>query len=206
MPWVLRKFKAATIAPNACARTFHIGYVMSDIRMGRIEFSCRRIDVVTAFRYRQCNDSSCLICHAADEGRIVIFDRQIVDHRSDHFCRHARRCQLNQGRQTILLQEFFSLNRIVRTHTGPDHCPVMVKSKFEELLQVPGLMRTLEIAEPDVDNSRRQGRPVIRWTLDRLRQVAQNGIRQANHRRTVGRSTVFSLSIARKTVQAIRSP
>ena len=71
----------------------------------------------------------------------------------------------------------------------------MVQSKVEQLLQIPGLMRTLEISESDMDNSRLKGGPVISWTLDRRRQVVQHRFRQVNHSFDVECLTVFSSSI-----------
>ena len=149
--------------------------------MRRVEGLGRGVDVVPALGHRQRDDPNRGIGHPADEGGVPLLDRHVVDHRAGHLCRRAGRIELDQRRQAVLPQELVALRRIVRTDPGADDRPVVVEAELEQPVQVPGLVRAVEVAEPDMDDSGGQGRAVIGRPRDRLRQVAQRGVRESDH-------------------------
>ena len=180
------------------AGAVRVGGVVPDIGMRRVEALGRGLDVVPALRHRQRDDTDRGIGHRTNEGGISLLDRHIVDHRAGHLRRYAGRVELDQRRQAVLPQELRALRRIVGTHPGADDRPVAVEATLEQPVQVPGLVRAVEVAEPDMDDPRSQGRAVIARPRNRLRQVVEGGVRKSDHGHARGRPTVTISSAARR--------
>ena len=196
------------------ARAIRVAGIVPDVRMLRVQTLRHGVDVVTALGDGQRDDPDCGIGHPAHESGMPFLDRHVVDHRADDLRRRAGRVELDQRRQAVLAQELLALRGVVRANAGADDCPVVVEPELEQPVQVPGLVRAVEVAEPDMDDAGGQRGAVISRPRDRLRQVAQRGVRKANHGHAPGRPRVLGsfhgrrrrFALVGEASQAMRSP
>ena len=163
------------------ARAIRVGGVVPDVGMRRVEVLRCRMEVVAALGHRQGDDADCGIAHPSDEGGVSLLHPHVVDHRAHHLCRLAGGVELDQRRQAVLPQELLALRRVVGTNPRTDDCPVVVETELEQAVQVPGLVRAVKVAESDVDDPRGQGRAVVAWPRNGLRQVRKRGVRKTDH-------------------------
>jgi hypothetical protein len=92
---------------------------------------------------------------------LSVLHRDVADHGAHDLGRPARGVQFDQRRQAVLRQKLLALKGIGRPHARAEDRPVVVEPHPEQPVEVPGLMRAVEIAESDVDDAGGEARPVV---------------------------------------------
>ena len=165
--------------PKGGARSVRVRRVMDDIGMGRVEPLAHRVDVIAALGNGQPDDANGRIGHGADQGTVALFDWQVVDHRAHNLGRGLRGVEFDQRCQTILRQELLAHGRIIGAHARAEDRPVMRLAVLHQTMQIPRLMRAVEIAHADMHDAGGQGAAVIAGVGDveitqrRVREVYQ---------------------------------
>ena len=157
--------------------------IMVYIGMCDVEAARHGIDIVPSLRHGEGDDADRGIGHRGDERAIALFDWQIVDHRAGHFGGTLVGGQLDQRCEAILRDQFLPHSCVVRADTCAENCPVQRLSLLHQPMQVPGLMRPVEIAEPDMHDAGGQAAPVIGRSVDTRREMVERRVRQRHRSR-----------------------
>lgn len=154
------------MAPKAVRGPVGVGRVELDVGVAGVEPLGDRVNVIPAFGHCHGHDTDGGIGHLADQRSVAFFDRQVVDHRSDHLGRYILRIKLDQRCQAILRQKLFTHGRII----GPDACaddrPVVGLAVLHQAMQVPGLVGPVKIADTDMHDARCQPLAIISGAFD----------------------------------------
>lgn len=135
-----------------------------------------QIQVIAAFGHRQGDDANGRIGHRGDQRTVTIGNRQIIDHRADHLGRATGRVQLDQRAQPVLRGQKIAHGGVIGAYARTDDGPVLRQPLLHQPVRIPGLMRTVEIAQTDMNDAGSQSTAVIGRTQDRGRQIGQDGI------------------------------
>ena len=196
--------------------------VVANAVMRRVKAPRGRVDIVATFRHRQRHDANGRVAHCGNQGGVARLDRQIGDHRSDHLDRGACRVKLDQRRQTILRQQTVPHGRIVGAHPCADDRPILRGAGLHQPVQIPCLMRPVEVAQPDMHDAGTQLCAIIVRSRNRCRQIIQRCVGQRDRCSVSGQvvhqliqlppstlyvcATIYSASSdARKTAMPVRS-
>ena len=91
-----------------------------------------------------------------DPRAVPLLYRKVVDHRPHDLCRGAQRIQRNQRRQAILIKKLLTQGVVLMALARAQNRPVQSAAVLHQTMQIPGLVRTVKMAEPDVNDPRRQ--------------------------------------------------
>ena len=143
------------------ARGRGVRRIMLDIRMIDVKGPGHRIDVIAALGHRQGNDADIGLRHAVDQRRVACDDGQIVDHRAHHLDRLARGGEFDQRRQVVLRRQTLPHRLVIGADACADDRPVERLSRLHQPVQIPGLMRAVEIADADMHDAGLQRGAII---------------------------------------------
>ena len=139
---------------------------MDDIGVSGIKAFAHRINVIAAFGHRQPDDANGRISHGTDQRAVTLFNREVVDHGAHNLGRGLRGIEFNQRRQTVLRQKLLAHRRIIGAHACAKDRPIMRLPVLHQTVQIPRLMRTVEIAHADMHDAGRQGAAIIGGACD----------------------------------------
>ena len=211
-----RRLSAATMAPKAVRGVVGIGGIVADVGMRRVEAAGGRVEVVAAFGHRQRDDA---------------------DRRIGHRARSAGRCPSSTGTKPIIAPVPRPTCRTGRARSawsgspapaaaraspasagrtpGAEDRPVLRQPLLHQPVQIPRLVRAVEIAEADMDDAGRQrarGRSAGAATPSRQVEARvasdQAAISSSIGRRRrcrSGRRCTPPRRVARKTAMPVRS-
>ena len=147
-----------------------MGGVVDDLRMVRVEGAGRRIDAVAALGDGQRHDPQSRIVERGDDGAAVLADRHEIHHGAADARPLGAGFELDHRGQPALGFERAAHLPVVRPHPGAEERPVEVAAGVEQVVEIDGLMRPVEIADPDMQDAGAQPRPVVGRPGDRVRQ------------------------------------
>ena len=147
--------------PESGAGTVGIFGIVLDVRVVFIETLGCRVDVVASLGHGQGDDADRPIGHLLDQGAVALFHRQVIDHRTHHLRRLARGIEFDQCGQAVLRPHLLAHLAVVGTHPRADDRPVMIQSLLEQPVQIPGLVRAMEVTQADMHDARGQRRTVV---------------------------------------------
>lgn len=156
---IFTRLQAGNDQAEDSLRLIRILSICRNCRMSRVELA-GSVDEISTFRNRQRYDPGGRI-RKLGRDHLRITDRQDVDHRPGHPCRRLVVVLFDDGRQEVLRGKLFAHDRIGRQDAGPDDRPIMILALVEQVVEIYGLMRPVEVADAEVDDTRCERRSLI---------------------------------------------
>ena len=135
------------------------------------------IKEIAAFGDGQRHDADRRIGHGRHQ-RGPVAGRDIVDHRSGHLRGAAVGLLRDHGGEEILRGEHLAPLGIIRHHAGAHDGPVVPLPRRKQPVQIPRLMRAVEVAQADVQNAGAQVGTGIAGAADALGKPVERVKRQ----------------------------
>ena len=133
--------------------------------MGRIEDAGGRVDEVATFGDGQRNDLDGRVGKPFDDA-CRIARHQEVDHRAGDAGAHMAAVLLDDRGQPVLLFQLAAADLLAFEHAGADQRPVMADARIEQVVEIDGLVRAVEIADAEMHDAGFECRAVILRTGD----------------------------------------
>jgi hypothetical protein len=155
-------------------RLVDVGGVGDNRRMSGIEFPRRWVDEITALGDGQRDDADRRVCQPADDGGAVAGDQEI-DHRAGHPRLHVAVVLLDHRGQKILAREFFAPRPLALENPRPDQRPIAVDAGVEQIVEIDRLVRAMEIADAEMQDSGGEVAAAVFWRGDAWGEMGQGG-------------------------------
>jgi hypothetical protein len=89
------------------------------------------------------------------------------------------RLLFHDGRQKVLCQELPAHSLVALANACTYDCPITVESEIEEIVEINGLMGSVEIADSDMKDACLELTPIITGNGNSLGERRQSGLRQS---------------------------
>ncbi len=151
--------------------------VGNDVGVGRIEHARSRIDEIAAFGDGQRDDADRRVGKPFDDRRRIA-GHQEIDHGTGDAGAHMAGILLDHGGQPVLLGKLAATDLLGLEDAGADQRPVVADARIEQIVEIDGLVRAMEIADAEMHDAGLERRAIVFRPGNFFRQVGEIGRRK----------------------------